>query len=429
MVKSAMPKMSDTEAQLITKYVAEFFHKMSEFETKSEENLIKRNIVRQQLTYASVSSVDSHDNIVQSDEIIIGETRNWPPYVDVVIKGFKNKDFKFTNLDKPNDLLMSHRMAYMYLQSRLPTYSPRKIVTKYPLPTNKDKVISVPFDIQLMSEVVNIVRDIYGVVLQTKNYPAMCYQLKSIGLIDALSYALHGDKANLAKLVRVKLGQTSYDLMEKNESYTKLLKYSEFNLVRRLIAEEFDNPQKYLDMIHAKKIRTVDEFYKLISAKDRDKIIKLVGDRGKQVFNKACAHDEPLIKYMSLYKQATPWAISERDKVRKYLMSFLEYDKDTKQYDCKSCGQRVICEHTFELAGKAHKDKIQIVENYREPDDSTKKYSYCKYCHEQIFRNELDEIMTSVKFDEIVRSRQQTMEAIPKLQLLKMGYTSVYQML
>lgn len=408
-VEFAFPKLENVESKLFTHYVSIFFHKLSEFDTKSEDNLIRRNIVRQQLVNAVVTSGDPKD-IIQSNVVILGKTRNWPTYKDVIITDFENRDFHFTNLKNHNELLMSIKMAYFYLGSQLPPIDKLDLISTLPVSRNIKRDVLPPFDMKHMSSIVEIVKNVYLATLETKNYLYMHVQLKSAGLIDAIYYSIHDKKPELNKLLQTRINQTKYEYMSKNEQYNKILHYSEFHLVTRILNEEFDEPGKYLDLIHKKKIKSTEDFYKLIPEKDKIKIQKLVGDRNKRIYAKACIHDSALRKYSSLYKVITKWAEDERQKAKQELDPLIEFDETTKQYHCKTCSQRVICQHTFDLSGKDYKTKTELVEQYREPVDSSKKYSYCKYCHEQIARNELEEIMTEVKFEEIVRSRQQTME-------------------
>ena len=410
-VNRIMPQLQDAEAEELVKYVGEFYTKLAEFDTRSDENLLKRSIAKQQQTYAIIDPNGDPKDAIQTDTIIIGEKRNWPTYTDVIIKGFTNKDFNFTTLDSIKDLLMSHQAAYMYLKSKLAKQESFEFVSGViPEPTKSNVMYNIEFDLAPMTSIFDIAKDVHGVKIDTNDYVKMLKQLKSVDLSDAIYYTIHGKKDAITEMLVRKLDQSKIDLMIKNSSYQNLLTYSEFNTIKTIIETELDNPGKYLSLIKRNKIKTATQFYAMISEKEQQKIRKIVGDRNKKIYAKPCAHTEPLDNYMMLFKTIAEWAKEKRNKAKDALMKFLDYDGVTKQHFCKSCGERVLCDHTLEMAGTHHKDKLPIVEKYREPEDSSKKYSYCKYCHEQIFRNELEEIMTEVKFEEIVRSRQQTLE-------------------
>jgi len=409
-VKLILPQLCDIEANEIVKYISIFYNKLAEFDTRSEENLLKRSIAKQQMTYAIIDENGNPKDAIQTDTIVLGKNRNWPTQTDVVIKGFENKDFHFTNLDSIIDLLSSHQAAYIYTKSFIPKEPEIDFITLEQTVAKHNNIIDVDFDLGKLSPIFNIIYETHGVKVDTKDYVKMMAQLKSVDMSDAVYYALHGEKEKLAQMLVVKLDQTSIDIMQKNSSYNNMLIYSEFNMIKKIIEQELDNPGKYLDLIKKNKIKTALQFYGMISQKEKDKIMKIVGDRNKKIYAKPCSHNDPHDEYMSYFKVTATWAVEKRKKSLDALMSFLSHDEKTKQYYCNSCGERVICEHTLEFAGTQHKEKISLVEKYREPEDSSKKYSYCKYCNEQIFRNELEEIMTSVKFEEIVRSRQQTLE-------------------
>lgn len=398
-----LPFMSEVEIQEIVKYVSEFYHKMIEFDTGSEEHLIKRNIARQQLVYSNAT--DDKTNAFQSDVIVLGETRNWPRFKDIAIRSFKNKDFNFSNLSSPTELLMAHRLATLYIKSLYPKYDYAQLVQR---PTTVAKTIAgmkVKFDKSLMGSAIDLIKLVYGATLNTENYYFMSKQLVSVGLADMVNYCLHGNKAAIKKLISASMSDAQFELMRKNNQHMRLLGLSEYNLIKNIIETELDNPAKYLGLLE--KTKNVDQFYSLISAGDKKKIQKIIGERAKKIFAKPCAHAEPYEAFMDLYKITYPWVSNQRDKIRDVLLGFLEFDEASMKYFCNSCGQYVMCKHTFDLAGV--KQKLKIVEQYRDPEDASKKYSYCKYCSEQIYRNELEEIMTTVKFEEIVRSRSQTM--------------------
>jgi hypothetical protein len=138
-------------------------------------------------------------------------------------------------------------------------------------------------------------------------------------------------------------------IVKKNNEYTRTLRLSEYNLVKNIIETELDDPAKYLEVLE--KTKNVEQFYSLISAGDAKKIKKIIGERAKQVFAKPCAHSEPYEAYMDLYKLTYPWVSTQRDKIRDILMGFLEFDEKSMKYFCNTCGQYVMCQHTFELAG------------------------------------------------------------------------------
>jgi hypothetical protein len=407
-LKSLMPEMYDIEVEETIKYINRYYNKIAEFDIRSEDTLLKRSVVKQQLTYA-IEDTSSTDYI-QSDVIILGEEHNWPRFTDIAIKKFKNKQFNFTNIDKIDELLQSHNAAYVYLKSKLTDNNTKDIVSIIPKVSSANVIYDISFDLAMIAPILDVAKVVHGANVNTTDYIKLLKQLKSMDLSDCIYYAVNNKEGKISKMIPVKIDQMRNDIMSKNTSYQSILIYSEFNLIKKIINTELDNPGKYLDLIKKNKIRTATDFYAIISKKDKDKIMQLVGDRNKRIYAKPCAHNEPLQNYMSLYKVIMDWAKDKRDKAKKDLMKFLTYDKNAKQHFCNSCGERVICDHAFDLAGVKHKDKIAIVEKYRDPEDYSKKYSYCKYCHEQIFRNELEEIMTEVKFEEIVRSRQQTME-------------------
>lgn len=406
-IKSALPQSEEIEIEEIIRHLSAFYAKQSEFDTRSEDSLLKRSIAKQQLTYAIF---ENSNDVIQLDTIIIGKDRNWPRYTDVAIKGFKNKDFNFTTIDSTIDLLMSHKAAYFYMNAVIKPDPMYDFITR-PQKVSQSQIMQpIEFDLAKIEPIIDIAKRLHGIELNNTDYVVLLKQLRSIGLSDCVYYALHNEKGKIKEMMAMKLDQMKMDLVIKNNSYQTLKIYSEFNLVKKIIEQELDNPGKYLTIIHKNKVSTATQFYGLITAKDKEKILKLVGDRLKKIHAKPCVHNEPLDEFLSLYKITSEWSKEKRDKVKAKLAKFLEYDKTSKQHYCNKCGERVICDHSFELAGKEYKDKVVLVEKYRDPEDSSKKYTYCKYCSEKIFRNELEEIMTEVKFEEIVRSRQQTLQ-------------------
>lgn len=405
-IKEIMPQIHNIEIEEAVKYIGKYYAKLAEFDVRSEETLLKRSVAKQQLTYATVD--DTGTDLVQLDTIVLGEERNWPTYKDICIKGFKNKDFKFTNLSDVADLLQSHNAAYVYMKSLLPDVTIPDFVTRTQKVSSANVIYDIEFDAGMIAPIYTLAKELHAAKLETKDYVKLLKQLKSIELSDCIYYAINNKKGKIDSMLTMKVDQMKNDIMSKNISHQSILIYSEFNLIKKIINTELDNPGKYLDLIKKNKIKTSIDFYAVIPQKDKEKIMKLVGDRNKKIYAKPCAHNEPLQNYLSFYKIYADWSSDKRKNAKNELSKFLDYDKVTKQHFCKSCGERVICDHTFELSG-VH-NKSEIIKKYKDPEDYSKKYSYCKYCHEQIARNELEEIMTEVKFEEIVRSRQQTME-------------------
>lgn len=391
----ANPELHPLEISELTRRVNDFYQKMSEFDLRDEDHLLKRNIVRQQLVYSNVEF--GNKNAVESDVVVIGKERNWPRFKNIIINSFENKNFIFKNLDSPVDLLQSHRLATIYMYSMVKQYNADKMV-ELPLKISKSGESIIPeFNMGLLSGVVDLAKMIYGVKLNTQDYYYMSLQLTSMGLIDAVYYAIHNMKDEMNKLINNKLNYAKFDLMNKNEMKMRLLRLSEFNLAKHLAETE---------MGIKTKAKSLSELISSLKGSDKKKLESLMKERTKQIYAPPCAHNKPYEDFIRL----KTFNKKLQDTIKGQLMSFLEYDAEKKQYFCNTCGQRVLCQHTLDLLGKTGQDKMKIIEQYKNLDDSSRKYSYCNYCAERIFRNELDEIMTTVKFDELVRSREEVFE-------------------
>lgn len=409
-VQKIFPHYISSVVKFITKGAGQYYEKLLEFETESDDNIIQRNIAKQENVLAQFGPLDT--NSIQTDFIVLGELHNWPRYLDVTILGFSNKDYAFSAqlLKTPKELILAQRLAYEYSRSIMPKDDSLPAMDHIYHDDYQPIQVKPPFDVALLAEVADIVRQLYGITLATTDYYVLIKQLESLKLTDMIFYCTHNMKKEIKsaamKLVTSEKASSAYKIAE----YQRLLILSEFNIIKKIINDELDNSQKFLDIIKKHKILTATDFYSKIAKKDADHIQKIIGDRNKLIFAKPCIHYNSLGLFLKLAKSTSPNIIELRAKTEKELLALLQYDKESRQYYCTKCDQRVLCDHNLEMAGIGYKEKLPIVEQYRQPEEASQTYSYCKYCSEKIYKNEIEEIMTTIKFDAIVNSRKEAMQ-------------------
>lgn len=383
---------------IIIKFFAQktdkLYAKIKEFDTAVDDNTITRNIIKQQDVYCEFSDNFSKNstNIIQSDVIILGKKHNWARFEDVIITKFNNYLHNYPRevLDDSKKLLVAQFQTYMamkFIRDLVPRIDATFVIS--PAPKIEPVDDGLVFDPKILSPISIFIQKMYRYDLDTQNFYRLYCQLRSTGMLEALTTT-----KNVQKLIERRAQEEEANIGQVIKSDERLGLLSSYNLLKKIVAKEYDSTSEVNKILSSKRQMTPTEFYKMIPKKDAEKIKKILGDRLKEMYN-TCAH----IRLVNLF-------ISGRKYLREQVIELCDIDQNTLQYHCTKCSKRAFCQHHLDLSNTTPSTKMQLINKYKSPELSDNLFYYCKYCYEKIYKNETEFVLTALDVMAITKLRE-----------------------
>jgi hypothetical protein len=413
------PKLCDHNIRHAAENADKLYNKLREFDPNVDSHTLIRNIIRQQSVYAEFAEKIT-DEAIQSDVIILGKKYNWPKFTDVSITRFNNFKYNFARdvLDNHktliNQLYLTHQISEYVRQTRVNTYS---VATK-PISVLSETIQNKPnVDLTLLAPISKYFQNICKFNFDGNNYDDIYYRLTSSGLSDALIYCIHNSPKMITNLLNNMLSENNMLLTEYENQREQFNNFSEFNYVQKILQDEYDSSESIFKIIKTKKIINIEQLLDNIPKKDADKIRKII--KSRVYTDVSCSHTSIVRKFIDGDK-------SLRDKV----IELGVIDENSMQYHCNKCTRRAYCQHHLDFSLVRYDQKMDLVYKYKDPKISDQTYYYCKYCAEKIYKNEINNVLTSADFIFMARGRESALSKESNIEIFDTGlYMGVINLL
>lgn len=387
------PNLDPINIKFLAEKTNKLYAKIKEFDTDVDDNTITRNIIKQQDVYCEFSDnlTKNSANIIKSDVIILGKKHNWAKFEDVIVTKFNNYLHNYPRevLDDPKKLLQAQYRTYLamkFIENAYPKLTKTFVTT--PCPRIDPVMDDIVFDSKLLSPVSIFIQRIYKYDLDVKNFYRLYYQLRSAGMLEVLT------SKSSKKIVENRINEENANISRIIKTENTLEIMSTYNLMKTIVAKEYDSNSEVNKIISSKKQMTPAEFYKLIPKKDAEKIQKILGDRVKDIYN-TCTHVDLVRSF-----------VAGKKYLREQILELCDIDQNTRQYHCSKCSKRAFCQHHLDLSSASPAMKMNLINKYKSPELSNNTMYYCKYCYEKIYKNETEFVLTALDVISMTRVRE-----------------------